>query len=215
MSGENQDGGPTMRSGLDLDGVLGDHVAILLPRILQRHGVALARAGLTSWTMRIGATSSLSEEILAGFTDPSFVMSMPMCRGARGLLRAIAACGASACVVTSRPPACRATTLAWITHKRLEIEEVAFLPERTKSGSNVDILVDDYHGNVEEFLSGTEGAAILLRRPWSGQLSTEWTSRAGSRLVLADSVLAAAMALPALVAAQPRRRQKASSAERA
>jgi hypothetical protein len=36
-----------------------------------------------------------------------------------------------------------------------------------KSQLATDILIDDYIGNIKEFLDGTNGFAILLDQPWN------------------------------------------------
>ena len=40
-------------------------------------------------------------------------------------------------------------------------------PDSSRLAAGVDALVDDYVGNVEEFLKNAAGPAVLVEQPWN------------------------------------------------
>lgn len=51
--------------------------------------------------------------------------------------------------------------------ERLAYDELVLAREALKSRHGADALVDDYAGNIAEFLGHSEGIAILVDQPWN------------------------------------------------
>jgi 5'(3')-deoxyribonucleotidase len=151
--------------GIDLDGVLGDQIAGVLPRIEKRHGVLLREEDVTDWRLKIGDTD-IAEEIRLALNDPEYIFTMPVHRGAKALIRALFQTHRIS-IVTARPPSSAEATKRWLRRNRLWHDALVHVDEARKSAHEMDILIDDFLGNIREYLSNTEGRAFLVDRPWN------------------------------------------------
>lgn len=70
-----------LKVGFDVDGVLGNQIAGVIPRVKRRHGIDLKYEDVTDWRLPIGE-SSIDHEILAAMDDPDYLLYMPVHVGA-------------------------------------------------------------------------------------------------------------------------------------
>jgi uncharacterized HAD superfamily protein len=77
-------------------------------------------------------------------------------------------CGVTCVVVlTARAGDALAWSVEWLKENELPFDEIAGSEEAKKSLHGVDVLVDDYLGNVEEFLENASGTVVLVDQPWN------------------------------------------------
>jgi uncharacterized HAD superfamily protein len=53
-------------------------------------------------------------------------------------------------------------TADWLNHNELPYHEVIPSTEAKKSEHRADVLIDDFIGNIAEFLANTDGIAVLV-----------------------------------------------------
>jgi 5'(3')-deoxyribonucleotidase len=152
--------------GIDIDGVLGNQIAGVLPRVKRRLGLDLQYDDITDWRLPLGTETDIAQEIIGAMEDPNYILSMPVHPGAREFLNMLYRRN-RVILVTARPLAARDWTREWLEGEGLQFDELATATEMKKSFNATDILVDDYPGNVVEYLTNTPGVAILLDQPWN------------------------------------------------
>jgi 5'(3')-deoxyribonucleotidase len=170
--------------GIDLDGVLGDQVADVLPRIKRRLGIDLEYEDITEFRLPLGATD-LSAEIREAQLDESYLRDMPAFQGAAALVVELRR-RYRVVLITARPPASRSATRLWLRANGFEFDDVVNAEESKKSIYGVDVLIDDYTGNVADFLEHTDGLGLLLDRPWNRRdraAIKSWISRGRADVV--------------------------------
>jgi uncharacterized HAD superfamily protein len=126
------------------------------------------------WDVPLG-DSSFVPEIAAAMQDRAYVLDMPAHDGAREMLRQLRA-RYRVKLLTVRPQFALALTPEWLAAKELEYDELVAAEEAKKSLHEVDALVDDYPGNVADFLRNCSGPAVLVEQPWNQDDATlaEW-----------------------------------------
>ena len=70
-------------------------------------------------------------------------------------------------IVTARSSTSRDWTKVWLNDHWLEYDDVETSVEARKSEHGTLVLIDDYLGNIIEFLNHTRGVAILVDQPWN------------------------------------------------
>lgn len=151
--------------GVDLDGVLADQVVDVLPRIKQRLGIDLSYNQITEFRLPLGDTD-LAAEIRDAQLDESYLREMPAFAGAADIVSELRRTY-RVVLITARPPASRDVTNAWLRVNHFEFDSIVHAVESKKSAHGLDVLVDDYTGNIAEFVAESEGLGILLDRPWN------------------------------------------------
>ena len=151
--------------GIDLDGVLGDQVADVLPRIKRRLGIDLAWEHITEFRLPLGS-SDLAGEILLAQQDPDYLLDMPVHPGAVDLVNELRR-RYRVLLVTARPDVSRTLTERWLERPAFSFDDVISATEEQKSLYGADVLIDDYTNNVKEFLERSSGLGILVDRPWN------------------------------------------------
>jgi uncharacterized HAD superfamily protein len=151
--------------GVDVDGVLADQVTPVLPRVLKDHGVALRYEDITQWRLPIGS-SDIAQEIAKAQAYRSYVLEMPLHHGASELM-AVLSSEARVLVVTARKGEARGWTSQWLFRHGLAHDQLLWGEEAQKSEHGADILIDDYLGNLLEFLRNARGVAVLVDQPWN------------------------------------------------
>lgn len=154
-----------LKVGFDVDGVLGDQVEGVLPRIQRRHGIELSHDEVTDWRLPIG-NSSIDVEIVAAMDDPEYILRMPVHPEARGVLEKLFDEN-EILVLTARPSGTSEWTEQWLMNSALPYDKIFNVKEQKKSLYATDVLVDDYLGNVSEYLSNTDDGAVLVNQPWN------------------------------------------------
>jgi uncharacterized HAD superfamily protein len=153
------------RIGIDVDGVLADQVGHILPRINDQFNLALSRESVTDWRLRLPG-SDISREINSALADPDYVLTMPPLPGAKRMLNKLFP-NHEIIVLTARPEEALDWTQRWLEKHGLSFDRIVRATEARKSVHGCHVLVDDYLGNVREFLQNGNGVAVLVDQPWN------------------------------------------------
>lgn len=163
--------------GVDLDGVLANQVIGVLPRVESTYGVVLTYDEIVDWRLPIegnGLSSDIAREIVAAQADREYVLSMPVHEGAREMLDELRG-KFRIVVLTARGGDALGWSAEWLDQNDLPFDELTGSKEAMKSDHGVDALVDDFLGNVEDFLQRAAGPVVLVEQPWNrnsrGELS--------------------------------------------
>jgi 5'(3')-deoxyribonucleotidase len=151
--------------GIDVDGVLANQIHGVVPRVEARLGIRLRYEDVTEWRLPLGE-SDIAREIVMALEDPEYVLNMPVHEGARELVDELYV-GNRIIMITGRPPATRPWTDQWLQNAAFTFDELINVKEEKKSLYRSDVLVDDYIGNIREYLANTSGVAILVDQPWN------------------------------------------------
>lgn len=153
----------TIRVGLDVDGVLCDHVAGLCQRIRDTYGIALAPDMITEWDLDFGPNSIVKELELA-YERPAFLLALPPVEGAPRAVWCLARRRRLELVaVTSRPPGTREATRTWLQR---HFPALALTHSSRKEDLPIDVLVDDFPTFVTRFAARGK-LGVLFSRPWN------------------------------------------------
>jgi 5'(3')-deoxyribonucleotidase len=153
------------RIGVDLDRVLADQVGHILPRINAEQGTSLTREDVDEWRLPL-PRSDIACEINKALTDAEYVLTMPPLPGAKRLLNRLFP-RHEIIILTARPREALEWTRIWLDRNGLSCDKLVAATEAKKSLHGCDVLVDDYIGNVVEYLSNSEGVAVLVDQPWN------------------------------------------------
>jgi 5'(3')-deoxyribonucleotidase len=91
---------------------------------------------------------------------------MPTFKGAVSLIRKLRE-RYRVMLITARPPSSRSLTDEWLRENGFEFDVVVTAREADKSAHGADVLIDDYTGNIEDFVTRSAGLGILIDRPWN------------------------------------------------
>ena len=152
--------------GVDVDGVLADQITGVLPLVKERHDVTLAYADITHWRLPF-KDSDIEKEILLAQQDRDYVVGMKVHEGAGRVLKFIRKTHRIAIITARRGEAGTPWTTEWLRKNGLPYDEVLASGEAKKSEHRADVLVDDFLGNIVEFLTNTKGVAVLVDQPWN------------------------------------------------
>lgn len=168
MVGERRDESLETRRpviGVDIDGVLGDQIKAISPVVEARFGYPLLTEHVTTYSHPIEDTH-LGRLLWTAMDDPEFVRAMPVHAGAEMMLQELRQLG-EILIITARPAAADAVTRGWLTENSLHFDRFMLGEMAKKSVAGSDILIDDYSGNLAEYLDNTEGNGVLVERPWN------------------------------------------------
>jgi uncharacterized HAD superfamily protein len=186
--------------GIDLDGVLANQVVGVLSRIQAQYGIVLRYEDITHWRLPIEApdvATDIASEIVAAQTDRDYVLSMPVHPGAHEMLEVLRH-DFRIIVLTARAGEALEWSAEWLRINSLHFDSIAGSEEAKKSLHGVDALVDDYLGNVEEFLANTAGPAVLVDQPWN-RLERRALEGFGERVVAVSTLAEVPDAVAALL----------------
>ncbi|MBK5218947.1 MAG: hypothetical protein JJE35_04060 [Thermoleophilia bacterium] len=172
--------------GVDIDGVLGNQVSGVLDRVNARLDLSLDYKDVVHWDVPLGNTSFVPEIALA-MADPAYILEMPLHDGAQAMLRELKKTYYVK-LLTVRPPEAIPPTMRWLARNELAFDELARAEEARKSLHEVDALIDDYVGNLAEFLENTPGAGVLVDQPWNQDVSTLDGWRDDPRLIRSEKL---------------------------
>ncbi len=173
--------------GVDIDGVLANQIHGVLPRIKERWGVELTYEDVTHFRLPI-ADTDIAVEIVDAMTSPDYLLGMPVHVGAHELLDWLAV-RHEVKLITARPARALAATRKWLEINGLRYDELVPATEALKSQHGADVLIDDYTGNIREFLQRSDGYAIVLSQPWNRELADLEPWLASKRLYVARDLL--------------------------
>jgi len=193
--------------GVDIDGVLANQIHGVLPRIKERWGVELTYEDVTHFRLPI-ADTDIAVEIIDAMTSPDYLLGMPVHVGAHELLNWLAG-RHKVKLITARPTSALETTRKWLEINGLRYDELVPATEALKSQHGADVLLDDYTGNISEFLERSDGYAILLSQPWNQALADLDQWLATKRLYVAKDLLDARDVIAQRAALAPTDRQAA------
>jgi uncharacterized HAD superfamily protein len=151
--------------GVDVDGVIADQIDGVLPRVHEAFGLTLRVEDITHWRLPIG-DSDISKEIERAQQNQDYVLSMKLNDGARSMLKALYQDN-RVVFITARSPEAKEWTQQWVYNHGLPYDELLDSKEAKKSVHGTDVLIDDYLGNLMEYLQNTKGVAILVDQPWN------------------------------------------------
>jgi 5'(3')-deoxyribonucleotidase len=151
--------------GVDIDGVLADQVSGVLERVNARLGASYLYDDVVEWNLEF-IDSDFVSEIKAAMTDPDYVQSMAVHPGAVEMLDGLRERYVVK-LLTVRPLHAIDATKSWLKEHRLTYDELVPSKEVLKSEHGTDALVDDFPGNIAEFLKNASGPAILVDQPWN------------------------------------------------
>jgi uncharacterized HAD superfamily protein len=168
--------------GVDVDGVLADQITAVLPLIQERHDVVLTRSEITEWNLPI-KESDIGQELERSMSSREFVLGMPVHEGAAPMMRFLRETN-RVIVVTARKGQALGWTTEWLFRNHLPFDELVGGVEAKKSACAADVLIDDYIGNVVEFLRNTSGLAVLVDQPWNRDRSALFPFTSNGRVVV-------------------------------
>lgn len=151
--------------GIDVDGVLANQIHGILPRVEARLGIRLRYEDVTEWRLPLGE-SDIAREIAMALEDPEYVLNMPLHEGAREVVDELYVEN-RVVMITGRPYVTRPWTDQWLRNAAFTFDELVNVKEEKKSLYRTDVLVDDYIGNIKEYLENSSGVAILVDQPWN------------------------------------------------
>jgi uncharacterized HAD superfamily protein len=70
-------------------------------------------------------------------------------------------------VITARKTEAHSWTKRWLRRQALRFDKFLAGEEAKKSVHGTDVLIDDYLGNVLEYLENAAGVAVLVDQPWN------------------------------------------------
>lgn len=157
----------TVTIAVDVDGVLAEQVIPVLQRIKEKYGISVSKEQITEWEYPIGDTD-IKREIELAEMEEDFVKSMLPIEGCREALDILAQ-SFHIVVATSRHPMSDNWTRGWLNANGIKYHRLINTHVEGKSLPEVQILVDDYVGNIEEFVTAGSDSrqAILFSQPWN------------------------------------------------
>jgi 5'(3')-deoxyribonucleotidase len=198
VQGTHREEAKRLTVGIDLDGVLADQLAGAFPRIKDRLGIELAWKDVTEFRLPLGETD-LAREIELAQLDPDYLLEMPVHSGALALVEELRQ-NNRVVLITARPGSALALTKAWLDDRGFEFDAIINATEEKKSLYGADVLIDDYTGNIRDFLANTDGLGVLVDRPWNRRDRSTITAQRDHFAVVQTFT-----AIPSLIASFARR----------
>lgn len=162
-----------MRLGIDVDGVLADHVGAFCADLRDDYGVDLRPGDLVTWDVTVpGLGDDVQTAIDERTADPKYLRSLDSIEGAPKAMNRLGEMGIERVIVTHRPPETHDATQDWLRENDIPYDEYDADVPKNKGEADVDALIDDYHGNVTDALEAGLDAYLLLR-PWNRRYSDE------------------------------------------
>lgn len=168
-----------MNIAIDVDGVLAEQVEPVLERVNERYGDQISdelgrpmdKADIKSWDEPIpGTGTNIKIEIESALKDPDFILSLPVIDGAQSAIDDLKSKGFEITIATSRGNASSKPTKEWLDGKSISYDEYISTNGSSKSVLDAETLVDDYPGNISEFIEGGRNG-ILFHQPWNSSYS--------------------------------------------
>ncbi len=157
---------------LDMDGVLVEQVVPVLEKLKYEMDVDLKKCDITDWEYPFKGTN-IKVEIERAEREEEFVRQMPPVEGASEALRILSE-RFNIIVATSREPCTDSWSRDWLDAHGMQYDRLVNTRSDGKALPRVDFLIDDYIGNIEEFIrNGPPGRqAILFAQPWNHNTKT-------------------------------------------
>lgn len=158
---------PIVPVGIDIDGVLGEQVPLVLTRIQQRKnlGIGLVKGDITKWDCPID-DSRIDREIEEALLDTEYVREMPVVSGSTTVMTELRK-RFHIVIASSRPVEADSETIAWLKrnfsgsyHEYVNTRQIG------KEKLGIKVLVDDYAENAKRFALES-GTVLLFSQPWN------------------------------------------------
>lgn len=175
-----------LKIGIDIDGVLANQIKGVTPRIKSLLKVDLDYDDIKEWNMKIG-NSSIDKEIAFAMAYKDYVISMEPHPGAERITYALYK-NQMIIIITARPIETEEWTKEWLAKEKIPYDIIKYVQESSKFSVATDILIDDYIGNILEFLRKTNGFAILVNQPWNKDRNDLMSYISNRRLFIANSL---------------------------
>lgn len=173
-----------MEIAVDVDGVLADQIAAIIPRLRQRYGIVIDPDEITSWAHPLSCGTDICQEIEEALRDPQFLLGMPVVQGAvRGMSELCKT--HKVCVATGRHPALKELTARWLRMHGIPYARLVSTYHSGKVALRAQVLIDDNVGNVVSFCQ-TGRYGVLFNRAWNrhvGRLDRLFRARDWSHVV--------------------------------
>lgn len=172
---------------IDMDGVLVDQVPPILTKLNQEMGVTLHKNDITDWEYPIGGTN-IKVEIERAEREEDFVRQMPSIENAKEAL-GIMSDKFTIIIATSRENCTDQWSLDWLNSQGIHYSKLINTRSQGKILPGIDILIDDYIGNIEKFIrNGPQNRqAILFAQPWNQDTSSISDLITSGRVKIANS----------------------------
>lgn len=156
---------------VDMDGVLVEQVVPVLSKLKREMGVDLSKDDITDWECPIGSTN-IKAEIERAQLEEEFVREMPLIEGAKEVLEVLSR-EFDIVIATGRQPCTDPWSHEWLKKHGIPYTRLVNTRASGKTLPDVDLLIDDYVGNVEEFIRNGHARrqAILFAQPWNKDIS--------------------------------------------
>lgn len=154
-----------IRVGLDVDDTLYDCNAYAVSIINQRHPdeEPVKLEDIITW----GASGAHSDERIRLYSDPEFVRTQPIMKGAQEFVRKLSEM-ADIFFVTAVPACCMSVRAERLIHDFPEIPPENIIMGTRKDIISLDIMLDDGAHNIS---SSKAAYPVLFRKPWNTSLS--------------------------------------------
>lgn len=171
---------------VDVDGVLANQIAHLLPIIKHKHDVELKYGDVKEWDLKVGSTD-IAKIIREEQKHKRYVQSMPTISGASDAVNTLIH-KFKIVIVTARAPESDAWTKKWLMANGIPYDAYVNTKEGNKHNTDIDysILIDDYLGNIEQYLEQSDGKAVLFSQPWNQDRTHLQIYIEGERLLVAE-----------------------------
>lgn len=153
--------------GVDIDGVIADQVSGVLERANAAYNLSVSYDDVTNWDVVLGP-SSFVPEIRKAMMSPEYVLGMRVHDGADQMLAELRK-DFAVHLLTVRPSEVAERTKEWLVKNSLPFDELIIAKEALKGEHGTQALVDDFPGNVAQFIDTTDGPAVLVDQPWNRQ----------------------------------------------
>jgi len=152
---------------VDMDGVLVEQVTPVLEKLRQEKKIEIQKSMVTDWEYPINETN-IKIEIEKAEQQEEFVKKMPPIEGAIDGIRILSK-KYKIVIATSRELITDGWSKNWLENNKICYEMFVNTRSAGKTLAGIDILIDDYIGNIEQFIkNGNENRrAILFAQPWN------------------------------------------------
>jgi 5'(3')-deoxyribonucleotidase len=152
---------------VDMDGVLVEQVIPVLEKLKQEMDVDLKKCDITDWEYPIKETN-IKIEIERAEREEEFVRQMPPMKDATEAMQILSG-KFDIVIATSRESVTNSWSHNWLDSHGIPYKEFVNTSSQGKALPSVDLLIDDYIGNIANFIrTGTPGRqAILFAQPWN------------------------------------------------
>lgn len=161
-----------IKLGVDIDGVLANQIITLLPIINKRYSLNLKYGDIDHWRKKI-ADSDIAQLIVEAQRNDEYLLKIPLIENSNDILIDLRPTY-EIYILTAREIGTKSATLKWLDLNSIYFDYFHNLREGNKQQIEVDIIIDDYKGNIEEYLnSHPKSYAILFKQPWNSILELD------------------------------------------